>query len=125
MSEFDLTPAVDEFDLTPRASTRPARGDVLFSTPRTLRSDLTSEGFEGGVGVDGAGEYGKPDAERARLSDIMEEMDVSEEDGCDTLFFYTGWFGGIGAAGVCCGVISSGQGIRRFCTLQPLPDVRS
>jgi hypothetical protein len=43
---------------------------------------------------------------------------VSEE-GCDTLFYLPGP-DSIGFAGdekVCCGVISSGQGIRRFCTL--------
>jgi hypothetical protein len=43
----------------------------------------------------------------------MEEMDVSEEDRRDTLFFLEAPFGDV----LCGGVISSGQGIRRCCTL--------
>ena len=45
------------------------------------------------------------------------EMDVSEEDGCDTLFFLPGVSTLTTHKQVCCGVISSGQGIRRFCTI--------
>jgi hypothetical protein len=76
----------DEFDLTPRAPARPASGHDVFSAPSAL--PLTSEGFEeGGFGVMEAAEHGKP---TTRLSEVMEEMDVSEEDGCDILFYLPG-----------------------------------
>ena len=85
MSDFDAAiDAVDTFDLTPRPA-RPAGDNVLFSTPCTFPS--TSEGFEGGFNVNGAVEYGKTPS---RISEGMMEMDVSEEDGCDTLFFLHG-----------------------------------
>ena len=103
--------AVDTFDLTPRAA-RPAGSNVLFGTPSTFLS--TSEGFGGGFNEGGAVEYGKP---ASRISEGMMEMDVSEEDGCDTLFFLPGVSTLTTHKQVCCGVISSGQGIRRFCTI--------
>jgi hypothetical protein len=53
-----------------------------------------------------AEEYGNPN-----LSDVMEEMEVWEEDGRDTLFYLAAPFGEV----FCGGVISSGQGIRRCC----------
>jgi hypothetical protein len=116
MSDLAFPDSMDEFDLTPRAATRPSGSNVLFRTPLTT---TTSEGFEGGFGVMDAGEYGKPTVE-GRLSDVLEEMDVSadEDDGRDYLFFLPkasleGWSDD---EMVCCGVISSGQGIRRFCT---------
>jgi hypothetical protein len=58
-----------------------------------------------------AGQYGKPNEKP--LSDMMEAMDVSEEDGQDTLFFLQAPFGDI----LCGGIISSCQGIHRCCTL--------
>jgi hypothetical protein len=56
-----------------------------------------------------AAEYGK-----SELSDVME--DELEDDGRDTLFFHNSPFG----ERVCGGIVSSGQGIRRFCTLPPI-----
>jgi hypothetical protein len=56
-------------------------------------------------------EYGKPE-----LTDGMEDMEASAGDGRETLFYHIDTFG----VAVCGGVISSGQGIRRFCTLSPL-----
>ena len=112
MSDFNTAlDAVDTFDLTPRAA-RPAGGNVLFSTPSTFPS--TSEGFGGGFKAGDAVEYGKPSS---RISEGMMDMDVSEEDGCDTLFFLPGVSALTTQKQVCCGVISSGQGIRRFCTI--------
>ena len=85
MGDFDAAiDAVDTFDLTPHPA-RPAGDKVLFSTPCTFPS--TSEGFEGGFNVNGAVECGKI---ASRISEGMIEMDVSEEDGCDTLFFLHG-----------------------------------
>jgi hypothetical protein len=109
-----FVPMEDEYDLTPRAAARPSGGSVLFSTPLTT---MTRDGFEGGFGVD-AGEYGKPEEGRTRLSDVMEEMDVSEDDdGRDSLYFLPRFSVlQLPEESVCCGVISSGQGIRRFCT---------
>ncbi len=62
----------------------------------------------GGFDVMDAEKYGEPAA-----VDEVEEMDVSEDDGCDRLFFLSGPCQSL----VCCGAISSGQGTRRFCTL--------
>jgi hypothetical protein len=102
---------LDEFDLTPRAASRPHGDNVLFSTPGAAQSAMTSEGFGGGFDAMDAVEYGKPE-----LTDGMEDMEVSAGDGRETLFYHIGTFG----VAVCGGVISSGQGIRRFCTLSPL-----
>jgi hypothetical protein len=112
--EFRDIDDVDDFDLTSPALARPVGGNDMFSTPSSTLQ-LTSEGFEGGFGEMEAEEYGKP---TSRLSEELEEMDVSEE-GCDTLFYLPGpdSMGFAGDKKVCCGVISSGQGIRRFCTL--------
>ena len=85
MSDFDAAiGAVDTFDLTLRPA-RPAGDNVLFPTPCTFPS--TKEGFNGGFNVNGAVEYGKT---ASRISEGMMEMDVSKEDGCDTLFFLHG-----------------------------------
>jgi hypothetical protein len=56
-----------------------------------------------------AAEYGK-----SELSDMME--DELEDDGRDTLFFHNSRFGET----VRGGVVSSGQGICRLCTLPPI-----
>jgi hypothetical protein len=115
---FMPDPEEDEFDLTPRPASRSAASNVGFRTPRSA-SDMTSEGFGGGFGDLDAVEYGKPTtAGQSRSMDVTDEMDVSEDDGCDKLFFLAEQVeDGRLADTVCCGVISSGQGIRRFCTL--------
>ena len=103
---------MDEFDLTPRAPTRPVAGTVLFNTPGVPQTGgFTSEGFGGGFSLprEEGQEYGKHYDNR-ELSNVMEEMEVSEEDGCDTLFHHKGTFGET----VCGGVISSGQGNTSF-----------
>ena len=101
----------DEFDLTPRAPTRPAGGNVLFRTPGVVPSDMTSESFGGGFEFE-AEEIGKSD-DKSNLSDVMEELDVSEGivEERDFLFHLDSPFG----VRWCGGVISSGQGIRRCC----------
>jgi hypothetical protein len=110
---------IDEFDLTPRAPPRPANTNtVLFGTPGSALPVATSEGFGGGFSdIEAAGEYGKPN-----LSEVAEDMDVTDDDdGRDTLFYLSVPFGDT----LCGGVISSGQGIRRCCTLAVLEGTKT
>ena len=109
VSASSMSDSDDPFDLTPRAAARSTSGNVLFSTPGAATNVTSSEGFEGGFGS-GLEEYGKSDMS---MPDTAEEMDVSDDDGRDSLFHMTSFFG----ESVCGGVISSGQGIRRCCTL--------
>jgi hypothetical protein len=71
---------------------------------------MTSEGFEGGFGGIYAGEDGKSEAGSTRLSDGLEGMVLSDQDGRGALFCFSD------SKMVCCGEISSDQGIRRLYT---------